>query len=176
MSKVIKFSLDPNEIGRAIKELKAYREELNKKIELFVDELLTEGIKVASLRVASTQGDSKLPDVVYDINPQGDIVKASISIVGSDVLFVEFGAGIAYNTGAQHPKADEFGYGPGTYPSEHPPNRAINPGYWFYSDHDSVGDTVKTRSIGTEATMPIFGAAETMRNQVIVKALEIFRS
>lgn len=176
MGKVIKFTLDPREIDRAIKELREYQEDLNKKIELFVDALLSEGIKVASLRVASTQGDSKLPDVTYDINPQGDIVKAEIAIVGKDVLFVEFGAGIAYNTGKEHPKNDEFGYGPGTYPSEHPPNRGINPGYWYYSSHDSVGDKVRTRSIGTEATMPIFGAAETMRNKVIVKATEIFRS
>lgn len=174
--KKISFKLGSAEIDRAIKELREYRESLEKKIELFVDSLLSEGIKVASLRVASTQGDSKLPDVIYDINPQGDIVKATIAIVGSDVLFVEFGAGIAYNTGKQHPKASEFGYGPGTYPSKNPPNKGINPGYWYYSDYDSVGDTVRTRSIGTEATMPIYGAAESMRNNVIKKAVEIFRS
>lgn len=174
--KKISFKLGSTEIDRAIKELKQYQEELNKKIELFVDSLLSEGIKVASLRVASTQGDSKLPNVVYDINPQGDIVKATIAIVGTDVLFVEFGAGIAYNTGKQHPKADEFGYGPGTYPSEHPPNRAINPGYWYYTSHDSVGGNVRKRSIGTEATMPIYGAAESMRNAIIRKAVDAFRS
>lgn len=174
--KKISFKLGSAEIDRVIKELKEYEEDINKKIELFVDSLLSVGIKVASLRVASTKGDSKLPDVVYDINPQGEIVKAAIAIVGKDVLFVEFGAGIAYNTGKQHPKASEFGYGPGTYPSKHPPNRAINPGFWYYSDKDSVGDTVRTMSIGTEATMPIYGAAESMRNEMIRKAVEIFRS
>ena len=176
MKHVIKFELDSASIDKAIYELRAYRDDLSKKVELFVDALLTEGIRVASLRVASTQGDSKLPDVKYDIRPTGETTWAEISINGSDVLFVEFGAGIAYNTGKEHPQAAEFGYGIGTYPSEHPPNKAINPGYWYYSEHDSVGKKVKTRSIGTEATMPIYGAAEEMRNVVIKTAKNIFGS
>ena len=108
MSNVIKFKLDSDEIDRAIKELEAYRKELGHKVELFVDALLSVGIKVASLRVSSTKGDSKLPDVKYTIHSYGGgtTTKAEISINGKDVLFVEFGAGIAYNTGKQNPLAD----------------------------------------------------------------------
>ena len=115
-----------------------------------------------------------MPDVTYEINSSGEIINASIYLIGSDVLFVEFGAGIAYNTGAEHPKAAEFGYGIGTYPSKHPPNRAMNPGYWVY--RDPPGSDNKVWSIGTSASMPIYYAAETMRNNAIKKAVEIFRS
>ena len=176
MAKTIKFSFSESSIDAAIKQLREYRESLNEKIQRFVDALIQEGVTVAMLRVSSTQGDSKLPDVQFEVNPMGDIVKATISIVGPDVLFVEFGAGIAYNTGKEHPKASEFGYGVGTYPSKNPPNKAINPGYWYYSDADNAGNNVSKRSIGTEASMPIYGAAETIRNQAIIRATEIFRS
>jgi hypothetical protein len=128
-------------------------------------------VQVAGILVSSAQGDSKKPDVTYEVNPQGDIVNATIAIVGTDVLFIEFGAGIAYNTGNQHPKASEFGYGPGTYPSKHPPNKAINPGRWVY-DHDENGKPLW--SIGTEATMPMYHAAETIRNNLIQKAIDNF--
>ena len=163
-------------IQSAIDEIESYKQELQQKIETLVNNLVAEGVKVAAIRVASTQGDSKLPDVDYEIDPQGEIVKAKIKLLGSDALFVEFGAGIAYNTGKQHPLAGELGYGPGTYPSEHPPNKAINPGFWYYNTSDSAGTEYGKRSIGTEATMPLYGALESVRNNAIVKAIEIFRS
>lgn len=175
MSRVIKINLDSG-VDSGLSELEDYINELNGKLETFINTLVSSGVSVAGLCVSSTKGDSKRPDVIYKVDAKGEIVKAEIAIVGSDVLFVEFGAGIAYNTGAQHPQAGEFGYGIGTYPSKHPPNRAINPGYWYYSDHDSVGATVRKRSIGTEATMPIYNASETMRNEIITKAVDAFRS
>lgn len=170
--KKIQVKLSVSSIENAINELKAYETELHSRILTYVNALVQEGVKVANVCVASTQGDSDLPAVVYDIDSQGDIVKARIAITGKDVLFVEFGAGIAYNTGAQHPYADELGYGVGTYPSEHPPNKAINPGRWIYGHND---DGTPIWSIGTEATMPIYHAAETVRNNTIIKATELLR-
>lgn len=174
--KTVKMTLDPKSISDGIKELKAIRRNINNKLDVFVETLVQGGVKIASLCVASTSGDSDLPDVDYEINDEGDIIRATISLVGHDALFVEFGAGIAYNTGKQHPLASEFGYGPGTFPSEHPPNKAINPGYWYYSDRDSAGGKVSKKSIGTEASMPLYHAAENVRNEYIKKAVEIFRS
>lgn len=163
-------------IQAAIDAIETYKLELQQKINDLVTSLVNEGVQVAALRVASTQGDSKLPDVDYEIDPQGNIVKARIMLIGKDVLFVEFGAGIAYNTGKQHPLAGELGYGPGTYPSENPPNKAINPGFWYYNTNDSAGTKYGTKSIGTEATMPLYGALESIRNNAIMRAVEIFRS
>ena len=171
MSMVIKCTLDTNSIQAAIDEIRAYREDLNKKLQQFITTLLQDGVTVANARLSSTVGDSVQGVIGFGVNNGGDIVSAIISLEGADALFIEFGAGIAYNTGIQHPDADEFGYGPGTYPSKHPPNKAINPGYWFYRED---GELVK--SIGTQASMPMYHAAETIRNNAIQRASEIFRS
>jgi hypothetical protein len=172
MSKVIKCKLDVASLDRAISELDTYQEELISKLESFVDALLSVGVAEASGRASSYAGDSKPARVVAEyVLKSKDSILATIALVGEDALFIEFGAGIAYNTGMEHPKAGEFGYGVGTYPSKHPPNRAINPGYWFYRENGEL-----KKSIGTQATMPIYFASETMRNNAIQKALEIFRS
>lgn len=168
--KNIKIKLDPNSVDDAIAELKAYRASLMDKLKILIGQLVQDGVEIARVKVSASQGDSTDAYVDYTVSPEGNIVKASIFLQGTEALFIEFGAGIAYNTGEQHPKADEFGYGPGTYPSKHPPNKAINPGYWFYRD-DSKN---LQKSIGTEATMPIYHAGNTIRNNLIQKAIENF--
>lgn len=174
MSKVIKCKLDVASLDRAISELDTYQEELMSKLESFVDALLSVGFTEASKRASSYLGDSEPAKVVTEyIIRSKDRIVATIALVGKDAIFIEFGAGIAYNTGMQHPYAGEFGYGIGTYPSKHPPNKAINPGRWVYGRN---ADGTPKWSIGTQATMPIYFASETMRNNAIQKALEIFRS
>lgn len=171
MGKVIKFNLDSRDIERAIKELREYRRELNAKLEKFIALLLQDGITVARAQLMSTVGDSVQGIIGFGVDNDGEIISATVSLEGEDALFIEFGAGIAYNTGKQHPLAGEFGYGVGTYPSKNPPNKAMNPGYWYYRENGEL-----VRSIGTGASMPIFTAAETMRNNLIKRASEVFRS
>ena len=172
--KVIKCKLDTDSIGKAIQEIRDYRESINDKLKDFFDALLENGRIEAITRLQSTVGDSTEGIITTEVlQSDGDTLKAVITLMGKDALFIEFGAGIAYNTGMQHPYADEFGYGPGTYPSEHPPNRAINPGYWYYREE---GNDKVVRSIGTQASMPIYYASETMRKNAIQKALDVFRS
>ena len=163
----VEIKLDSSSIDDAIKQIEDYRKDLLKKLKVFTNALLQKGVSVANARLASTQGDSSGGAIGFGVDDGGNIVSARITLSGTEALFIEFGAGIAYNTGAQDPKAAEFGYGPGTYPSKHPPNKAITPGYWYYGSGQ--------RSIGTEASMPIYYAAETMRNEAIKTASEIFR-
>ena len=167
----LKIYLSANDFDKAIADIKKYREELADKLVVLVDKLCRNGVEVAKIKVLASQGDSSETSVVYDPpNANGDIVSATIYLEGKDAIFVEFGAGIYYNNGNNHPKAAEFGFGIGTYPSKHPPNRAINPGYWWYGNRE-VG---KHLSIGTEATMPLFNASETIRNNLIKTAIEEF--
>lgn len=171
--KTIKINLsDSSAVENAIKEIEAYQKELMSKIKLYVETLAQDGVAVANARLGSTVGDSTQGSIGFGIDDSGNIVKATISLGGKDALFIEFGAGIYYNNGNAHPKAAEFGYGVGTYPSKTPPNKAINPGYWWYRDD---GGNLRF-SIGTQASMPIYHAAETMRNNAIMRASEIFRS
>lgn len=171
--KTIKVELDARSIENAIKELRDYRDGITVKLNTMIDQLTQEGIQVANYYVSAARGDSKDATVGYNITSDGDIVKAVIFLEGTEALFIEFGAGISYNTGPEHPKAEEFGYGVGTYPSKHPPNRAINPGRWVYDHYD---DGTPIWSIGTEGTMPMYRAAENARNKAIAKAIEVFRS
>lgn len=164
----IEVELSESSIDEAIKQIEEYRKSLKTKLVQLAETLAINGVSVASASIGQMQGDSVPPAVGYELNSDGEIVKASIFIYGKDVLFVEFGAGIAYNTGAEHPKAEELGYGVGTYPSMNPPNRAINPGFWYYG-HGK-------RSIGTEAVMPLNNAIVETRNNCIKQAIEVFRS
>lgn len=171
MKKIV-VKLEPSSIDDAIDELKSYREELTEKVKILVGKLTQDGVQVARVQVSEAQGDSTDAFVDYTVDStSGDIIRAQIFLQGTDALFIEFGAGIAYNTGKQHPYASELGYGVGTYPSEHPPNRAMNPGAWVYG-HDDDGTPLW--SIGTEATMPIYFAGETIRNNLIQRAIEEF--
>lgn len=174
MSTVIKCELSAKSIENARQELKDYQKSLNDKLRDFFSALLETGQLEAQNRLQSTIGDSVEGVIITEpIINDGDSITAIITLMGKDALFIEFGAGIAYNTGMQHPKADEFGYGPGTYPSKTPPNKAINPGYWYFREE---GNDKAVRSIGTQASMPIYYASEAMRNNAVQKAVEIFRS
>lgn len=168
--KTIKCDLGVSSIDKAIAELESYRASVINKLKILVGQLTQDGVEIARIQVAASQGDSTDAHVDYLVDSSGEIIKASIFLQGTEALFIEFGAGIAYNTGFQHPNADEFGYGVGTYPSKHPPNKAMNPGYWFYRDESKN----LHRSIGTEATMPIFHAGQTIRNNLIQKAIDNF--
>lgn len=171
MKKVIKCKLDTASLENAIKELQDYRSSIEDKVKDFINLLSQDGVSVAQARLSSTIGDSDDAGISFTVSNSGELVSATISLLGGDALFIEFGAGIAYNTGNQHPKASEFGYGPGTYPSKHPPNRAINPGKWVYRVNGE-----KVWSIGTMASMPIYHASEEVRNKVTQRANEVFGS
>lgn len=168
--KTLKIELGDDSLDKAITELQGYREWLNNRLKILVGELTQDGVEIARIKVAASQGDSTDAYVDYMVDSTGEIIKASIFLQGTEALFIEFGAGIAYNTGFQHPNADEFGYGVGTYPSKHPPNKAMNPGYWYYRDESKN----LHKSVGTEATMPIFHAGQTIRNNLIQKAIDNF--
>ena len=166
MKKVIKCGLDSASIGRAINELRAYRESLDKKVAELVQMLTMDGVVVARTWVAVAQGGFHDASVDYLINSVGDITAAQISLNGKDALFIEFGAGIHYN-GSDPPHAAQFGYGVGTYnPSS---DNAFNPDGWYY-----YNGTQRVHSYGTEGTYPLYHAAENARNNAIQKAVEIF--
>ena len=172
MNKVIKCELDADSLDKAIQELEKYRQGLERKLKMLVDSLIIAGVEVANIRLAQSAGDGTDATLNRAFGVwNGNIVSAFIELNGKDAIFIEFGAGIAYNTGSEHPLAGKYGYGVGTYPSKNPPNKAINPGYWFYRDPPGSKNVV--RSIGTKATMPIYYAAETIRNNAIIRATEI---
>lgn len=171
MSKVLKAELSASSIDNLIQDINNYQKELNNKCETFIKRLSAVGIDVINARITSARGDSDKAHttrLVMDFN--GAITTGYVTLTGKDVLFIEFGAGIYYNNGNAHPKAAEFGYGVGTYPSVGHGNQAINPGYWWYKDDSGQ----KHFSVGTEATMPMYAASIEMIKSIHTIAREVF--
>jgi hypothetical protein len=167
VAKKISMTLSRSSINDAINELKAYKKELINKNEIFVRRLAELGIKVIDMRVQQSLGDSDDAKSSVYVDSVGKITSAELHLTGSDVLFIEFGAGIYYNTPGQHPLEDKFGMGVGTYPGQ---THAFDD-YWFYTDEQ--GNTGQI-SYGTQATMPMYSASIEMYQEVTRIAREVF--
>lgn len=115
MSKTIKVNvLDPASIQSAIRELDEYKKWIERKTDELVRRLADMGAVNVSLGFSRAiyTGDKNVNVTVEQRGPNSYAIVAS----GESVLFLEFGSGITYGYG--HPQAGEFGYGPGTYPSD----------------------------------------------------------
>ena len=69
MSKVVKFGLSVKEVQNAIKEIKAYQSDLNRKCELLCQRLCAEGILIAQAHIGSS-GFGKYIHLGSEITPQ----------------------------------------------------------------------------------------------------------
>ena len=167
MARKINMTLSRSSINDAINELKAYKKELINKNDIFVRRLVDLGLNVVDMKVRQSLGDSDDATSKAYVDSLGKLVKAEIHLTGKDSLFLEFGAGIYYNTPGQHPLEDEFGYGVGTYPGQ---THAFDD-YWFYTDEQ--GNTGQI-SYGTQATMPMYSASIEMYQEVTRIAREVF--
>lgn len=163
-----KISLDTSDIQNLIDELNSYNKNLNEKCILLTNRLAEIGIKVINIEYGSGMGDSSKEHQVW-YEPQSDMMRGKIVVQGEDILFIEFGSGIRFNSGKEHPKAKELGYGVGTYPDQ---KNAFNPHGWFYTKD---GETRK-HSYGTEATMPLYKAMLEICDRVEEIAKEVFNS
>lgn len=156
-------------IQRAIKELEAYKQSLRSKSDIFVEKLALLGVPVIDERIAQAAGDSDKSHYTHiKIRSFGDYSEAVLEVQGKDILFLEFGAGIHYNTAAgtsPHPKGAEFGYTIGSY--------GLGQGakdYWFYTA--DTGESIMSH--GTQATMPMYSAEMEIIDKIHKIAKEVF--
>lgn len=171
MAKKISISMSSKSIQNAIKEIEAYKRQFIDRNELFVRRLAELGIPVIDQNIAAAQGDSEKNHNTYiKVNSFGSYSEAKLVVEGSDLLYIEFGAGIRYNGSAgtsPHPKGEEFGYTIGSYGKGQGKND-----FWFY--YADTGETVMSH--GTEATMPVFRASQEIIQNIRRIAREVFRS
>lgn len=171
MGKTIKCTLSQKSIQNAINELKAYQKNIRNKNEIFIQRLCELGIPVIDQNIAIAQGDSdKNRNTYIKINSFGDYAEAHLICQGTDLLFIEFGAGIHYNGAAgssPHPKGEELGYTIGSYGQ----GKGKNDSWTYFSDS---GEWV--RSYGTEATMPMYKASVEIIQNIRRIAKEVFSS
>ena len=164
MSKrIIKCTLDKQDIDRAIEELKAYKREFLDKEKRLLEGLAEIGIKEASVRFTTAMYDG-----VNDVSVRLDTNSNGYAIVaeGRAVAFIEFGAGVYHNTGEPYPNPRPTGIvGIGEYGKGRGKRKA-----WGYRNENN--ELVITR--GNPAAMPMWYASEEIKDQVIKVAREVF--
>ena len=163
MPKVIKIGLSVSSIDNAIKELKAFRDSLEQKKDKLLEELANIGVKEASVRFTTAMYDG-----VNDSSVTLETTTGGYAIVaeGHAVAFIEFGAGVYYNTGDPYPNPRPEGVvGIGEYGKGYGKRQA-----WGF--RDDSGELIITR--GNPAAMPMWYASEEMRSKIQKIAQEVF--
>lgn len=166
----ITVQLSAKSIDSAIKQLRAYKKSLAKKLKLLQKRVVEELRSDVETGFNGSLGEDiihegqKVPNVEVSVLQDGkvDFVIAK----GKEAVFVEFGAGVFYNAGGGRPDRPEgivaigeYGYGYG--------KRKV---WGFY---DENGELKLTH--GTPSSMPMFYAAERVAKLVPQLAKEIFR-
>ena len=163
MHKVIKTDLSVSGINEVIKQLRAYRNSLDAKMDKLLEELAKIGVQEASVRFTTAMYDG-----VNDSSVSLETISNGYAIVaeGHAVAFIEFGAGVYHNSGEPYPDPRPEGIvGIGEYGKGHGKRQA-----WGFTN-DS-GELVITH--GNPAAMPMWYASEEMRSKILKIAKEVF--
>lgn len=156
MPKKITVSLSAQSIDNAIKELKAYKSELEKKLDELCKRLADYGVDI----IANDYGYTDTGEIAvgwYKVD-KGYVVTAE----GRGVYFVEFGAGDLAGTGMM--KNPPVATTPGSYSEQHA-QEYTQYGYWYWNGH--VFNEIAPRS-------GVYYASEFMRRDLINIAKEVF--
>ena len=184
MAKTISIDLSLKGIQDLKQYLLDYADSLKNKLDRFVYELANEGIPVIESNMAEASytydekgiqsGSDTAHQTYVKLNSFGDYAKATLIVEGAEVLFIEFGAGVALNkdeengigVGASpHPLGPQYGFLLGSYGQGHGAQNV----WGYYADS---GELVLTR--GTKATMPVYKASLEIRNSVVEIAKRVF--
>ena len=173
MSKLIKITLNENEIDDAIRQIKEFEMAFLKKVDTYRKRMAEEIARIASNKFASATmehtvlGSSRKPNVNVSVNDRG-----LVSVVvadGEDAVWCEFGSGVYYNGSvgsSPNPYGKDLGFTIGSYGKGYGKGKA-----WGY--YDDNGELVITR--GTPATMPMYNAAKEVTKKAIEIAREVFK-
>lgn len=172
MPKVIKISLNTKDLKKAIQEVEKYKQDLQRKINIFrkrlADELADEAQSGFNSAIMDdlTKGGSRTPDVNVSVTDKGNI---SVVIAdGEDAIWCEFGAGVYHNGSvgsSPHPLGVELGYTIGGYGKGYGKGKA----WGYYED----GELKITR--GTPASMPMYNAMKSVMAKAITIAREVWK-
>lgn len=180
MAKKISFSLSPSSIHAAIKEVRAYQSDLNRKCEFLCKRLNAEGISIAQAHIGSS-GFGKYIHLGSEITPQQAGCKAifyledSSKIVSqwrtlegvqtkeiSPSLMLCFGSGLKAQNPTNVPDVGTGSFG----------GHGNDPGGWWYMDLGGIWH----HSTGIEPKMPMYFAGKELRDKVLSIARDVFNS
>lgn len=169
--KVIKFSLNAKDIGKAIKELEKYRESIREKEKQLLERLATIGVYEASIRFTTAMYDGTNDvSVTLDTTDKGYVIRAE----GKAVAFIEFGSGVYHNPSEPYPNRPSGVAGIGEYGKG---KGAKNT--WVYKGNPGTnGRVLKSGAVmtrGNPAAMSMWYATEEMKRSVLQIAREVFK-
>lgn len=178
MPKTISIELSKDSINNAIRELREYKKWVEEKTKELLEQLSLIGVNEASIRFAGAQYDGT-NDVQVGTTESSDGKSYTYTVYaeGQAVCFIEFGAGVYYNT-AEYPMErpqgivgiGEYGQGKGNQSS-----------WAFYGDDPGSngilieklgGGVVITH--GNPAAMPMYYASSEMKQKILSIAKEVF--
>lgn len=175
MAKTIRLNLTGRSIGRAIREVEAYKAKLTERARTLCARLADIGLNVASVRFANAQYDGT-NDASVTVEPTDKGCKIVAS--GNAVCFIEFGSGVHYNAGGAYPipkpsgvsGIGQYGHGYGADDS------------WSYAGDPGTNGKPYTNALGQErvlthgnpARMPMYMALSEMHDEVERIAREVF--
>lgn len=153
-------------IDKAIAEVEAYKREIKDKCET-AKKLIAQKLehRVRAGFAQAVVDDNRVPEVGVYVNDNGDIL--TVVAEGQDAVFVEFGAGVHYNTSpgtSPHPKGAELGFTIGSY--------GLGYGSLDSWQYRRDGEIIATH--GTPASMPMFRAFESVLNDIPNILKEVF--
>ena len=156
---------DPDSIDRAVAQLEAYETSLDQKAKELCERLAQMGALYAEWNFTGVlyAGDTGCQITVEQQSENSYVVNAD----GQAVLFMEFGAGAKHGYG--HPKAQELGMGPGTYPNGK--GHWDDPKGWWFGEKGNW-----THTYGNAPGMPMYNAAQDIRNEILQVAQEVFNT
>ena len=158
----ISVGLSIADIDSAISKISDYKKEIDRNVNEVCRRLAQFGVTVAE---ASYSGAAYLGNkdvsVTMEQTQHGYAVKAD----GKTALILEFGAGVTYGYG--HPQADQFGFGPGTYPNQ---KHAMDPKGWYLPK--SAGGE---HTYGNAPSMSMYNAAKDIEREVQRVVREVFQ-
>lgn len=171
--------LDGIGIDEALRGIKEYQQWLQDKAQQLVTRLAQEGYNVASAGFQDAVYDGDIGENVVSIEQRGELTKAVV-VIGETALFVEFGTGIYYLD--THPDKDSRVVGRGQYGKGHGSQTT----WGFYGEEagtngrfatDKKGNLKEPHVVlthGNPANMPMFSAAEKLRQDFTRIVQEVF--
>ena len=171
MKTIINAQLSSEGIQQAVKEIDEWNKQFQKRVSKFTQRLADEGYNITRVNLDSVPAeyDPGSVTVTVDSTAEGYLTyRASYYMEGHAAIFIEFGAGVFYNTGlgsSVHPKGVELGFEIGSW-SFGPKGKGLagNAG-WFYGGRYTHG---------TPTYMPMYSGAQELAQKIQSIANEVF--
>lgn len=173
MSCTLKLSLvDSAANAKALKQLLEYIDDVKRKTDEVAHRLAEIGngfaMEVFIEALQTYVGDPGFYNV--EVKEYGNGQYAIVAS-GEVLVILEFGAGITYGKG--HPKANEFGFGPGTYPGQ--THALTGEGWYVPKSKVRPGASAKERhTYGNQPAMAMWEAALKMKDELEKVAKDVF--